>query len=484
MNRINWQRFWQIFLGIVVLLVNSASPIFAEIPAASIKILPMAKEASVSTFLPSESAPGQGLAVNIIYPEKPRYSDGAPVVVVVPAGDGPNGLNFSMHAAQAGFIEIRFAFPGGGSRTFHSSGVNDYRGISSQLALKDIILFASGQTNDFQNRNINQLIPTKITNKNIGLVGWSNGGNIALVTLDKYSDELQCIAWLAFYESPLGSLFFPPNLGGVNDLVLNKHYRQGSAAAGRCLIDFRKLCSQGGIIRNPGVHKKLAEPDISGVIFFDENGNHIWDESSEFAFNFSLDRGVEKQIYPPELTSALERHKVFGLGWADSIATVKESEAYFQERDGGLCIASVCSKYPQLLVTIFGSHIDHLQRQTDHPHIVLQYNAWLENGVHWVRLNPEPIYLSQISNMGNRNFVYNKPNDPIDASSIADHLEPEGVLKDYVFMEAAIAELADRKRNNNLKSPLDAPLVNYSNGIPALATSASTAKSEGSKDIK
>lgn len=474
-----------IFFALFIVTCCVLQPALADIPADSLKVIPMVNERSVSTFIPSQSAPAgtsagtsAGLAVNIIYPEKIRYPDGAPVVVVVPGGDGPNGLNFCIHAAQVGFIEIRFAFPGGGASTFRSSGKSDYRGKASQAALKDVLLFALGQKKDYQKRSISELIPVKTSSKNVGLVGWSNGGNIALVTMDKYSEELAPIAWAAFYECPLGPLFFPSSLGGTNDLLLNRHYRLGSAATGRCLIDFRKLAYDPTTVRNPGIHKKLGEPDIPGVVYFDENGNKLWDESSEFAFNYCLDRGVKKQIYPPEITSALERHNVFATGWPGTLAEPKDSEAYFQERDGSACIPSICSKYPQLLVTVYGSHIDHLQRQPDHPHIVLQYNAWLDNGVHWVRLNPEPIYLSQIANMGTRNFVSNKPNDPIDATAIADHLEQEGMLKEYVFIDATIAELADRKRTGNLSSPLEQVLVTYSNGLSVPSAGAGNASGQ------
>jgi hypothetical protein len=444
----------------------------AEMVDSTLKTIPKAPEKSVSTFLKSEAATGQGLALNIVYPEKVRYPEGAPIAVVVPDGDGPNGLNFCMHAPQVGFVEIRFSFPGGRSGIFASGGDVDYRGSDSQLALRDIILFAMGKTKDYQGRTINELVPVKLAQKNLGLVGWSNGGNIALVTMDKFADELAPVSWIAFYESPLGSLFFPSSLGSTTDLLLNRHYRQGSAATGRCLIDFRKLAYEKDTIRNPGIHKKLKEPEVPGVVYYDENGNKKWDESTEFAFNFCLDKDKLKQFYAPDVTAALERHKVFEDDkWPGSVATLKESETYFQERDGGICIPSVCSKYPELLITVFGSHVDHLQRQPDHPHIVMQYNSWLDNGARWVRLNPEPIYLSQIANMSSRNFVENPPNSPIDASNIADHLEREGMLNEYVFMDAAIAELADRKRSKNINSPLDAVLVNYTNGVlvPPLA---------------
>ena len=106
-----------------------------------------------------------------------------------------------------------------------------------------------------------------------------------------------------------------------------------------------------------------------------------------------------------------------------------------------------------------------MQTQPDHPHITLQYNAFIDNNAHWVRLNPEAIYLAQVANMNKQNFVHNNPNVPIDAENIVDYLEPDGLLSDYVFVDTAIAELSDRKRANNLKSPLTAPIYQYNYGL-------------------
>jgi hypothetical protein len=436
----------------------------SDIPPASLKIPPMVAEESVSTFVPSEAAPGKGLAVNVIYPAKPRYQEGAPVVVVVPGEGGADGLEFSLHAAQAGFAEVRFAFPGGGRPGLASGGVFDNRGVQSQQALKDVLLFAGGKIADTQGRTIQELVPAKAAPGNVGLAGWANGGNIALVTLGKYADELKFVGWAAFYESPLGQLFWPANLGSINDLVLNRHYRQGSCATGNCLVDYRKLRWKAEGSKSPGAHKRVGEPEIEGILFFDENGNKNWEESFEFALSYATDVGLDKQIYPPQVTRALERLKVFGDKWPNAVARLSESEAYFQERDGALYIPDVCQKLPSLLVTVLGTRLDHYQRQPDHPHIALQYNAWLANRAQWVRLNPDPLYAGQVSGMNPRNFVDNKPNAPIDASAMDIHLEPDGLVPDYVFMEACIAELADRKRANNLKPTLEAPLVSYTNG--------------------
>jgi hypothetical protein len=75
---------WRLFLLIAVSFLALAQPLYAlsgeadslnSIPEDSMKTLPLAAEQSVSTFLPSGSAPGRGLAINVIYPQKPRYKD-------------------------------------------------------------------------------------------------------------------------------------------------------------------------------------------------------------------------------------------------------------------------------------------------------------------------------------------------------------------------------------------------------------------------
>lgn len=451
----------------------SASP--GSVPGAStsLKLPPMVPEHSTSFFIPSSSAPDKGLAVNVIYPVKPRYADGAPVVVVVPGGDEKSGLDFSMHAAQAGFVEVRFAFPGGGKEGFRSGGTYDQRGPLCEVALRDVIKFAAGKSNDTKLRTINELVPVKVNSQNMGIVGWSNGGNLLMTTLDKYHSDLRNVSWLAFYETPLGSMFYPPALGSAKDFVTNRHYRQGSAATGEPAVDYRRMKFQADASKTPGSHKKVGLPEIPGVVFFDENNNGVWEESIEFAVPYSSMPAWTKQIYPPQVTRALARLNVFGKTWNPQVATIEESELYFKDRDGSLHLKSVAKAMPHLMVTVFGSRLDHLQHQPDHPHVSLQYNDWATSGVKWVRLNPDPLYVSQVVGMNARNFPNNVPNESIDASDIESYLEPEGMVPDFIYMDAAIAEMADRKKQNKINAaPLAAPLTSYNNGAAPPPTAA------------
>ena len=463
----------------------------AEIPDAAVKTPPLVKEQSVSTYVPSEAAPGQGLAVNLIYSSRPRYKEGAPVVVVVPGGNHTHGLDSSTHAAQQGFVELRFAFPGGGKPGFASSGIYDNRGVKSQEALRDIFRFAAGELEDHQGKKISDLLPVSVYNSTVGAVGWSNGANVLLATLSKHASELPFVSFVTFYESPVGALFFPPNLGGAGDRISNKHYRHGTAATGQPLVDWSKLRYDKNLIKHPGYHKKLGEPEIKGVVFFDENGNGVWDETAEFALTYACDVGFDKQIYPPAPTKALVHLPEFQpikpappkldpakpdksdkpVKAPEKAAPVKlpfasyeESLGYFRDRDGSLYIKSVVEAFPNMAFTVFGSHLDHLQRQNDHPHIAMLYNSLLESKPKFLRLNPSPVYVAVISYMKASTFVENRPGSSIESDQIDHYLEPEGLIPDYAYMEAAIAELSDRVYKSKWTKTLLEPLVNYSNG--------------------
>lgn len=482
-------------------------------------------EDSVSTYVPSSVAPGNGIAINIIYPEKPRYKKGAPIVVTV-TGNEQTSLSTSLHVANCGFAEVRFAYPGCGSKLFHSDGIFDNFGDSSSTALKDILLFMKGETTDYKGRKVNDLIPVALDQSVIGLLGWDTGANTAIITMAKHAEKIPFISFLAFYEGAVGSMFLPPNLGTIKDLNLNKNYRQGSAATGKILVDYRKLMFAQGAKRHPGVAKKRGEAELKGVLYFDENGNKEWDEAAEFAFNYASEVGLEKQIYAPPITEALLRHKVFLkslppeakkpdpkdiqkpeqktfaqklfskesddkkkadgnvanknnsqgpldkkevkaktlaeiLRWPNSVAMLPVSEAYYAERDGSLYIKKVCEAYPKLLVGLFGAKVAHVQRQPDHPHIALLYNAFLENHPRWLRLNPEPVYPASICRMNINNFPSNPPNATIDATNIVEHLAPLGLIPEYAWLDAMVAELGDRAKSGNLKSPLSLMLSDY-----------------------
>src|SRR5206468_3958890 len=97
--------------------------------------------------------------------------------------------------------------------------------------------------------------------------------------------------------------------------------------------------------------------------------------------------------------------------------------------------------------------------------------------VRWVRLNPDPLYVAQMARMNPGNFIDNKPNAAIDATAMDGCLEPEGVVPDYIFMDAAAAELSDRLKANKL-GDLTATIAAYTYGVeppPEIKTPSKTA---------
>jgi hypothetical protein len=517
-------------LGLLANILPAAAR--TMVPEAVLKKPVSVVENSVSTYVPSSVAPGNGIAVNVIYPEKPRYKAGAPIAVVV-SGNESTSLSMSMHAANCGIAEVRFAYPGCGMRQFHSDGIFDNFGDSCSTALKDVVLFMKGEINDYKGRTVRELIPVSLDQSVVGMVAWETGANMALVTLAKHHDKIPFVSYLAFFEGAAGSMFYPDNLGTVKDMFLNRHYREGSAATGEILVDYRRLMYSSNARRHPGVAKKRGEAEIKGVLYFDENGNKVWDEAAEYALSYASEVGLDKQIYAPPIVDALVRHGVFvksipppqeqktdtakkdkngkdiGKGkdndkdkekdkdkndskdkadgkdkavsdgkdkvekkprkkewweiarWPAAVALPKVSKQYFDARDGALYIKQVCETYPKLLVGLFGARIAHTQRQADHPHIALLYNKFLEAKPKWLRLNPEPVYVSTICRMNVANFNANEPNAAIDAVNIVDHLAPLGLVPEYAYMDALVAELSDRAKSGNLKHPLASMLSDY-----------------------
>ncbi len=544
LNRLSINICFNSYLHVAVLILllvsNQAAycALGGDLPPESVKVLPMSKEPSVSTYLQGEKGK---IAVNVMYPSMTRYDRGAPVAVIVPGNHRASGLSISSHSVQVGFCEVRFAFPGGGLKEFHTDGSWDQRGVDSQAVLKDVILFACAQKADINGKHIGDLLPKKVDSKNVGVLSFHDGGNITLVTLAKFARELESarpnLKWLAFCEPEVGSFFSPSCMGTKKELVTNQYYKHGSAATGRIHIDFQKLAYQPDVYRDKMIREKQKIVTPKGVLFFDDNMNGTWEEELEFPLTYGTLPNVKKQFYSPEIVGAIIRSKMFAplpvpqveepqnkaqsapVGnkqkllnlvkmknptnstntqktqapkqtqekkepedrWPPTIARLREAEEYFQERDGSLYVDTVCKSYPNLLVTIFGSKVDHNEQQPDHPNIIYLYNLFLGAKPKWLRLNPDPVYAGFVTDMNDGNFVNNKPNEPIDQDKIEHHLESEGLVSDLVMMEAVIAELADRAAANNLQVPLAKVIKPYLNEARILNTMNKTQKADPKK---
>ena len=119
------------------------------------------------------NSPGIGdIAVCLELPEKPRYPEGAPIVVEVSTWFVEfNGFHRVNQTTEIGAITISYLWPGRfdpetGAR---SEGEYDYGGPDSLAVLRDVIRFASGLTPDVDGYYIRELTQITPLTDNVGL---------------------------------------------------------------------------------------------------------------------------------------------------------------------------------------------------------------------------------------------------------------------------------------------------------------------------
>ncbi|HHS96794.1 MAG TPA: hypothetical protein ENK08_02690, partial [Chloroflexi bacterium] len=177
---------------------------------------------SVDIDLPSESTGSpQGTLALRVYAPAPghaRYPEGAPVVIQVTGGDAPGFLGNDLPPEADDLVTITLVFPGGTDPTSDrtSDGVYDHRGPQSIAALRDVVLYAAGQLTDDQGRTIDEIVPVPVLHDDIGLIGFSNGGNIVVAVAAFHGDELApYLRYIVQWESPVSSQIATVDLGRV-----------------------------------------------------------------------------------------------------------------------------------------------------------------------------------------------------------------------------------------------------------------------------
>ena len=187
MTRTARPRILRLILGAVLLLAVRAET-SAQHPV---------QPRGVLTRIPSAVGDGQGIAVRVVPPERPRYENGAPVVIGV--NPGPHGATGRLGAAECGFVEVFFA------STDFGKGPYDFGGPKWILGLRDVTLFALAKTADEQGRRIEDLtgeIP--VLGANVGTIGLSHGGNACGAVMGLHGQDMPELAWYVSWESPYG----------------------------------------------------------------------------------------------------------------------------------------------------------------------------------------------------------------------------------------------------------------------------------------
>jgi len=451
-----------ILLTVLIILsqvVSAQSPLATN--AGRIGRLSEARPLRVLTFIPSTAGGNRGIAVGLLTPLKTRYSSGAPVVIHVPGGVGTGTTEGPPEYAGLGFVEIRFAFPGGGRGEGTSGGSYDYRGPNCIRALADVIRFATGRTTDNQGRSIGELTTgVKVLTNNVGIVGLSHGGNACGLVMATHGEEFPNLAFYASMESPYGEGNVNIELGG-RDQGLNPAYNPQTG-----MLDLSKLAWSAELPPGPPRRWRGEGTDLKGALFFDLNGDGRCAESVDFPANvFVQDFGQgPKAWYTPRLIREAEQRKLYGQQRPTHVPTLAESIEYWRWRDAAGSIGAAVSKCPQVAVVVYANERDHVQVAPDHPHILTQIEGFRLSGAKFVRLNPDRAYVERIlasggpsPGNGQRVFPDNEAGIAWDRGNIRKGLE----LADFPmqpYMQAAVCELADRVQAGNWENNLDAVL--------------------------
>lgn len=420
---------------------------------------------TIGTFVPSEAGGSEGIYVEIVVPDTARYSNGAPVVVHIAGGWGSDGLSIARDAVTPGFVEVRYNFPGGGSAGKASGGTFDDRGEQCIRATRDVVRFAMGKIPDRDGKYLRDLTGSVApSSSNVGLCGWSNGGNATLTTAGMFGGELAGLAWIVNWESPVGDGMPSVEAGGKGNP--NPAYDPSTGSWDLSTLAYSDTIA----VSKPGL------PVLRGGLYFDRNGTGRPDAGGDWFLTPYLYRSTPlKTIYSERIRNEAERRALIPAGAPPHVATTAETREFWRWRNAEPYCASAVTKNPGLMFIIAASDTDHVQGAPDHPHVLLQYQGMIDAGGRFVRLNADRAYCELA---GSRPYPRAADSDAFRVFTHTDiyaGLEPEGAdrIPDAIYVSAAIQELADRTRYNVLRPNLDAIIG------PGSGTEARTAPGDG-----
>ena len=404
------------------------------------------------TTIASASAGAKGIAVRLTLPPKPRYAAGAPVAIAVSPGSHDAFDAGRLTVAGCGFIEVYWASPDGGA------GPYDFGGPNWILGLRDVIRFALGRTADTQGQTIRNLagaIPALTSN--VGIVGFSHGGNACGAVAGLHGEEIADLAYYVSWESPYGEGAVGEELGSQRDQGrVNPAYDPRTG-----VLDLSKLAYDPNLpqrgrssARSPGAPGVLP---FRGALFFDLDGDGRFSPETDYRHQPVLwDAGDGPRFwYSVRLLREAEKRNLFAGQRPAYIPSADEALEFWRTRDATGLVPEAIRKIPQLAVIVVAHVSDHMQAAPDHPHIRAQVNAFQKVGARFVRLNPDRAYLEWLSP---RQIPAAPDNDAgllYDAKTIGAAVCPDDVAPGPSLASVAVCDLADRVQARNFEPNLD-----------------------------
>ncbi len=363
-------------------------------PAFGEREFPAAADGRIFTHIPCNAGGDQGIAVGVLMPRQPRYTNGAPIAINVAGGVQAGSARGRPEYVGLGFVEMHFAFPGGGQGEERSGGTYDFRGPKCIRALADVIRFATGRIADTQGRRIRDLSGgIAVLTNNCGIIGSSHGGNACGMAMALHGREFADLAWYASMESPYGEGAANVELGG-RDSGVNPAYDPKTG-----VLDLSRLAWSAEL--SPGMlGKPMLVPtrDLKGAIFFDLDGDAKFSAGNDFPANcFVGDDGTGvKAWYSPRILAEAERRHLIGGQRPRHVPSVEESREFWRYRDAAPSIPEAVRNCTNLAVIVYANERDHVQAAPDHGHILIQVEGFRQAKARFVRLNPDRSYVERI----------------------------------------------------------------------------------------
>ncbi len=402
-----------------------------------VPVLAAAPVREIDVRVPMGPRGGEAVAVRIAVPAQARYGHEAPIVIHVPGGWGPGRLDdLQAPLAALGFIELRFRFVGA-----------DTRGPLATASLARVIAFAGGDAVTTDRQTLAGLAqPLVPLSRQVGLLGWSNGGNSAVLALAEHDDDTRGVAWVATWESPVGD-GAPTALLGDRRSGPNRAY---DATTGR--LDLSTLAWEARLpVRLFG-----GQDGPAGGLYLDldRNGRASAADVVPSALAAPAEADRVRFAYPMVLLAEAERRRLLPAPWPDHLLPSDEATEFWRRRNAAGRFLEAVVNRPELLTMVLGSTEDHVQAAADHPHVFATYDGWRQAKAQWVRLNPDRHYLATVTGARPADVVATPAGEALDRSQLVEHLVPLRSCFPAQLGAAAAAELADRVHASNWAAEL------------------------------
>jgi len=199
--------------------------------------------------------------------------------------------------------------------------------------------------------------------------------------------------------------------------------------------------------------------EIRGGYYFDINQNGSVEFGTDYVVSpFIYEIGETYQTYySVRITEAATNQNLFPDDPPNHLTTLEQTIEFWFWRDGVNWFEQAVQKIPNLMFIVEASETDHVQSAPDHPHVLIQYQGFLEANCRFVRLNPDRAYVEFIHKRSAPDATDNDAFTSFDHQTIRTALEPprQGGYPIGITVAAAACELADRTKHGNLKPQID-----------------------------